>query len=91
MKYQTRIAHGTVEVTWPDGAVRSYPVPAGISPVAYALRCAERARVSDCLAAIRIEDRPRARIPGSCGGWRDWRQTGAGRAGEAGGEVPHPH
>ena len=63
MKYQTRITDGTVEVTWPSGAVRSYPVPAGISPAAYALRCAERARVADCLAAIRIEDRPRARIP----------------------------
>jgi hypothetical protein len=62
MKYQTRITGGTVEVTLPGGAVRSYPVPAAVSPAACALRCAERARVSDCLAAIRIEDRPRPRL-----------------------------
>lgn len=55
MKYQTRIAEGTVEVTSPyTGAVHSYKIPPGVSPAAYALRSAERARVSECLDAIRI-------------------------------------
>jgi hypothetical protein len=55
MKYQTRIAEGTVEVTSPHtGAVHSYKIPPGMSPAVYALRCAERARVSECLDAIRI-------------------------------------
>jgi hypothetical protein len=59
MKYQTRIAEGMVEVTSPQtGAVRSYKIPPGISPAAYALRCAERVRVSDCLDAIRICGHP---------------------------------
>lgn len=55
MRYETRIVGGTVEVTSPrTGAVYSYELPPGTSPAAYSLRCAERARVSECLAAIRV-------------------------------------
>lgn len=55
MKYQTRIVGGAVEVTSPHtGTVYTYKIPSGISPGAYALRCAERARVGECLNAIRV-------------------------------------
>jgi hypothetical protein len=56
MRYQTRIVGGAVEVTSPhDGTVHIYKIPPGISPAVYALRCAERARVGECLDAIRID------------------------------------
>jgi hypothetical protein len=55
MRYQTRIVGGTVEVTSPhDGTVHIYKIPPGISPAVYALRCAERVRVGECLDAIHI-------------------------------------
>ena len=61
MSYETRIAGGTVEVASPrTGTVYSYEIPPGTSPAAYSLRCAERARVSECLAAIRVTGRRRA-------------------------------
>ena len=60
MSYETRIVGGAVEVTSPrTGIVRSYEIPPGTSPAAYSLRCAERARVSECLAAIRDVGRRR--------------------------------
>ena len=71
MRYQATITGGVVKVVSPrTGTVYSYPVPPGIAPAAYALRCAERARVSECLAAIRDQRRRRAwarhfRRPGS--------------------------
>jgi hypothetical protein len=59
MRYQTRIVDSAVEVTSArTGAIHSYEIPPGISPAVYALRCAERVRVSECLAAIR-DTRPR--------------------------------
>jgi hypothetical protein len=59
MSYKTRIVGQIVEVTSPHtGAVSTYEIPPGVNQAAYALRCAERARVSECLTAIRI-DRPR--------------------------------
>jgi hypothetical protein len=61
MSYETRIVGGTVEVTSPrTGTVYSYELPPGNSPAAYSLRCAERARVSECLAAVRVVGRRRA-------------------------------
>ncbi len=61
MSYETRIVGGTVEVTSPrTGTVYSYELPSGTSPAAYSLRCAERARVSECLAAVRVVGRRRA-------------------------------
>ena len=61
MSYGTRIVGGTVEVTSPrTGTVYSYEIPPGTSPAAYSLRCAERVRVSECLAAIRDSGRRRA-------------------------------
>ena len=61
MNYETRIVGGTVEVTSPrTGTVYSYELPPGTSPAAYSLRCAERARVSECLAAVRVVGRRRA-------------------------------
>jgi len=61
MSYETRIVGGTVEVTSPrTGTVYSYELPPGTSPAAYSLRCAERARVSECLAAVQVVGRRRA-------------------------------
>jgi hypothetical protein len=61
MSYQTKIVGGAVEVTSPrTGTIYSYEIPPGTSPAAYSLRCAERARVSECLAAIRLTGRRRA-------------------------------
>ncbi len=55
MRYQTRIVGDAVEVTSSHtGTVYTYTIPPGISPGGYALRCAERARVSECLATILI-------------------------------------
>jgi len=71
MSYGTRIVGGTVEVTSPrTGTVYSYEIPPGTSPAAFSLRCAERARVSECLAAIRVIGRR--------GAWtRRFRRSGA--------------
>lgn len=53
MRYETRIIDRSVEVTSPrTGAVRVYQVPLSVQPQAYALRCAERVRVGECLAAV---------------------------------------
>jgi hypothetical protein len=61
MSYETRIADGMVEITSSrTGTVYSYEVPPGTSPAAYSLRCAERARVSECLAVIRVIGRRHA-------------------------------
>jgi hypothetical protein len=50
MRYQTRIVGDAVEVTSSHtGTVYTYTITPGISPGGYALRCAERARVSECL------------------------------------------
>jgi hypothetical protein len=58
MSYQTKIVGGAVEVTSPrTGTVYSYEIPSSTSPARYSLRCAERARVSECLAAIRVTSR----------------------------------
>ena len=55
MRYQTRIVGDVVEVTSSHtGTVYTYTIPPGISPAAYALRCAERARVSECLTAVLV-------------------------------------
>ncbi len=63
MSYQATITGGVVEVVSPrTGTVYSYPVPPGINPAAYTLRCAERARVTECLAAIRDERRRPRRL-----------------------------
>ena len=63
MSYETRVVGGTVEVSSPHtGTVYSYEIPPGTSPAAYSLRCAERARVSECLAAILVVGRRRAWI-----------------------------
>lgn len=68
MRYQTAIAEGVVKVVSPrTGTVYSYPIPPGVAPAPYALRCAERARVGECLAAIRDE---RARHPWARRLWR---------------------
>ena len=62
MSYETKIVGDVVEVTSSrTSTVFSYKVPPGINPAAYSLRCAERARVSGCLAAIRVVSRRRAR------------------------------
>ena len=62
MSYETKIVGDVVEVTSSrTGTVHSYKIPPGTSPAAYSLRCAERARVSSCLAAIRVAGRRRAR------------------------------
>jgi hypothetical protein len=54
MSYQARVVGDAVEVTSSrTGAVHTYTIPPGAKPGAYALRCAERARVSECLAAVR--------------------------------------
>jgi hypothetical protein len=56
MRYQTTIIGRVVKVTSPrTGTVFAYKIPPGSSPGAYALRCAERARVSECLDAIRVD------------------------------------
>jgi len=53
MSYRTRIVGETVEVTSSrTRAVHAYKIPAGMNPDVYALRCAERARVSECLSAV---------------------------------------
>jgi hypothetical protein len=53
MRYQTRIAGDAVEVTSAHtGTVYTYKIPPGTSLDAYALRSAERARVSECLATV---------------------------------------
>ena len=53
MRYETRIVGRSVAVTTPrTGEVHTYQVPAAVRPEAYALRCAERMRVSECLAAV---------------------------------------
>jgi len=71
MSYQAKIVGGAVEVASPrTGTVYTYEIPLGTSPAAYSLLCAERARVSECLAAIRVIGRRRA--------WnRRFRQSGA--------------
>ena len=62
MRYETRIVGRVVEVISPrTGTVYVYEIPPGISPAKYALRCAERARVTECLAAIRVGHRARGR------------------------------
>lgn len=53
MRYQTKIIGRVVEViSARTGVTYTYQIPPGLSPAAYALRCAERVRVGDCLAAI---------------------------------------
>ena len=53
MKYETRITGRVVEVTSArTGVTYAFQIPPGISAGAYALRCAERARIGECLAAI---------------------------------------
>ncbi len=53
MRYETRIVGRSVEVTSPrTGAVHVYQVPLSVEPQVYALRCAERVRVEECLAAV---------------------------------------
>jgi hypothetical protein len=53
MRYETRIVGRSVEVTSPrTGEVHIYQIPFAVRPEAYALRCAERVRVCECLAAI---------------------------------------
>ena len=53
MRYESQIVGRSVEVTSPrTGAVHVYQVPPSVPPQAYALRCAERVRVEECLAAI---------------------------------------
>ncbi len=53
MRYQTKIIGGVVEViSARTGVTYTYKIPPGLSPAAYALRCAERVRVGECLAAI---------------------------------------
>jgi hypothetical protein len=81
MSYETRVVGGTVEVTSPrTDTVYSYEIPPGTSPAAYSLRCAERARVSECLAASglpagerglgALSDQVREAEPAHCGqGW----------------------
>ena len=62
MRYQATISNGVVTVVSPrTGTVYTYPVPRGTTSGGYALRCAERARVSECLAAIRVERGHRTR------------------------------
>lgn len=62
MSYKTKVAGHSVEVTSPrTGTVHTYEIPPGVDPAAYALRCAERARVSECLAAILVGVRGRGR------------------------------
>ena len=51
--YSTVIAGRFVEVTSArTGVTHVYEIPPGSDPAAFALRCAERARIGDCLAAI---------------------------------------
>lgn len=53
MRYETRIVGRTVQVTSSrTGTVHVYQVPPLVRPQVYALRCAERVRVGECLAAI---------------------------------------
>ncbi len=64
MRYQATSSNGVVKVVSPrTGRVYCYPVPPGTVPRGYALRCAERARVSECLAAIR-DDRGHRHLAG---------------------------
>lgn len=59
MSYETRIVGTAVEVTSTrTGTVYSFEIPPGVSQAAYELRCAERARVSECLA-FRVNSHPR--------------------------------
>jgi hypothetical protein len=63
MSYQTKIVGDVVEVTSSrTSTMYAYKVPPGTNPAAYSLRCAERARVSDCLAAIQVAGRRGPRI-----------------------------
>jgi hypothetical protein len=51
--YETRIAGRFVEVTSArTGKTYRYEIPPGMDPKVFALRCADRARVDECLAAI---------------------------------------
>ena len=53
MIYETSITGRFVEVVSPRTGVRyRYEMPPGIDPAVFALRCAERARTDECLAAI---------------------------------------
>jgi hypothetical protein len=53
VRNETRIIGRVVEVTSArTGVTYSYQIPPGISSGGYALRCAERVRVGECLAAI---------------------------------------
>ena len=53
MTYDTVIAGRFVEVTSArTGVTYVYEIPPGRDPAAYALRCADRARVDECLAAV---------------------------------------
>ena len=53
MRYQTKIVGRVVEVASArTGATYIYQIPPGVSPAAYALRCAERVRVGECLAVV---------------------------------------
>ena len=53
MRYETKIIGRVVEiVSARTGVTYTYQIPLGISPAVYALRCAERVRVGECLAAI---------------------------------------
>lgn len=63
MRHQATIGNGVVKVvSLRTGVVYCYPVPPGTVPGGYAMRCAERARVSERLAAIR--GRGRSPCPG---------------------------
>jgi hypothetical protein len=53
MRYEARVVGRSVEVTSPrTGAVHVYQIPLSVQPRAYALRCAERVRVEECLDAV---------------------------------------
>ena len=53
MTYETKIVGDVVEVTSPrTHATYRYQIPPGLDPAVFALRCADRARVDECLAAI---------------------------------------
>jgi hypothetical protein len=61
MRYTTTTAGRVVEVASPrTGTIDTYQIPPGVTPAAYGLRCAERARVTECLAAIHGHERTRA-------------------------------
>ncbi len=53
MTYDTVIVGRFVHVTSTrTGVTHVYEIPPGSDPAAFALRCADRARVDECLAAI---------------------------------------